>query len=114
MIPSLPGYGFSGRPTGTGWGPDRIGQAWAELMKRLGTHAMSPRAATGAPHCQLDGTAGPQGLVGIHVNLPGAVPPEVAAVIPVGTCAGRTSPEGTRGVHASLLTPRWGTRPTSR
>jgi Epoxide hydrolase N terminus len=36
VIPSMPGYGFSARPTGTGWGPDRIAQAWAELMKRLG------------------------------------------------------------------------------
>ena len=47
VIPSMPGYGFSGKPTSTGWGPERMGRAWAELMKRLGYTATSPRAATG-------------------------------------------------------------------
>jgi hypothetical protein len=45
----FPGFGFSGKPTGTGWDPDHIARAWAELMKRLGYTATSPRAATGAP-----------------------------------------------------------------
>ena len=49
VIPSMPGYGFSGKPTATGWNPDRIARAWAELMKRLGYTATSPKAATGDP-----------------------------------------------------------------
>jgi hypothetical protein len=49
VIPSMPGYGFSGKPKGKGWNPDRIARAWAELMQRLGYPATSPRAATGAP-----------------------------------------------------------------
>ena len=48
VIPSMPGYGFSGKPTETGWGPDHIARAWAELMNRLGYTATSLRAATGA------------------------------------------------------------------
>ena len=48
VIPSMPGYGFSGKPTSTGWGPERMARAWAELMKRLGYAATSPKAATGA------------------------------------------------------------------
>ena len=48
VIPSMPGYGFSGKPAKTGWGPEHIASAWAELMKRLGTTATSPRAAIGA------------------------------------------------------------------
>ena len=48
VIPSMPGYGFSGKPTTTGWDPARIARAWAELMKRLGYTATSPRAAIGA------------------------------------------------------------------
>ena len=48
VIPSMPGYGYSGKPTTTGWGPDRIGRAWDVLMKRLGTLDTWRRAATGA------------------------------------------------------------------
>ena len=48
VIPSMPGYGFSGKPTATGWGPDRIARAWVELMKRLGYTGTWRRAATGA------------------------------------------------------------------
>jgi len=49
VLPSIPGYGFSGEPAETGWGPGRVAQAWAELMRRLGYLASSPRAATWAP-----------------------------------------------------------------
>ena len=48
VIPSMPGYGFSGRPTSTGWGPERMARAWAELMKRWAITITSPRAAIGA------------------------------------------------------------------
>ena len=85
VIPSLPGYGFSGRPTGTGWGPDRIAQAWAELMKRLGYRRYVAQGGDwGSPISHSMARQAPEGLLGIHVNLPGAVPPEVAAVVPVG------------------------------
>jgi len=86
VIPSLPGYGFSGKPTGTGWGPDHIAQAWAELMKRLGyTRYVAQGGDWGSPITQSMGRQAPKGLLGIHVNLPGAVPPEVAAALPGGT-----------------------------
>jgi Epoxide hydrolase N terminus len=48
VIPSMPGYGFSGKPTSTGWGPERMGRAWAELMKRLGYNSFVAQGATGA------------------------------------------------------------------
>ena len=85
VIPSMPGYGFSGRPTGTGWGPDRIAQAWGELMNRLGyTRYVAQGGDWGSPVSNSMGRQAPKGLLGIHVNLPGTVPPEVTAVLPVG------------------------------
>jgi pimeloyl-ACP methyl ester carboxylesterase len=85
VIPSVPGFGFSGRPTGTGWGPDRIAQTWAELMKRLGyTRYVAQGGDWGSPISNSMGRQAPKGLLGIHVNLPGTVPPEVGAVLPVG------------------------------
>jgi len=86
VIPSLPGYGFSGKPTGTSWGPDHIAQAWAELMKRLGyTRYVAQGGDWGSPVTNSMGRQAPKGLLGIHVSLPGAIPPEVAAAIPRGT-----------------------------
>ena len=82
VIPSLPGYGFSGKPTGTGWDPDRIARAWAELMKRLGyTRYVAQGGDWGAPICGAMARQGAAGLLGIHINLPATVPPEVAAVL---------------------------------
>jgi pimeloyl-ACP methyl ester carboxylesterase len=85
VIPSMPGYGFSGKPTGTGWDPDHIARAWAELMKRLGyTRYVAQGGDWGAPVCNAMARQAPAGLLGIHVNLPAAVPPEVAAVLAAG------------------------------
>ena len=82
VIPSLPGYGFSGKPAGTGWDPDRIARAWAELMKRLGyTRYVAQGGDWGAPICSAMARQGAAGLLGIHINLPATVPPEVAAVL---------------------------------
>jgi pimeloyl-ACP methyl ester carboxylesterase len=82
VIPSLPGYGFSGRPTGTGWDPDRIALAWAELMKRLGyTHYVAQGGDWGTPVSSAMARQNATGLLGIHINLPATVPPEVAAVL---------------------------------
>src|SRR5256886_6976308 len=85
VIPSLPGYGFSGKPTVTGWDPDHIARAWAELMKRVGyTRYVAQGGDWGAPITSAMARQAPAGLLGIHLNLPAAVPPEVAAVVPVG------------------------------
>jgi pimeloyl-ACP methyl ester carboxylesterase len=85
VIPSMPGYGFSGRPTDTGWGPDRIGRAWAELMARLGyTRYVAQGGDWGSPISSAMARQAAAGLLGIHINLPAVVPPEVQAVLAVG------------------------------
>ena len=82
VIPSLPGYGFSGKPTGTGWDPDRIARAWAELMKRLGhTRYVAQGGDWGSPISSAMARQAAQGLLGIHISLPATVPPEVAAAL---------------------------------
>ena len=78
VIPSMPGYGFSGIPTGTGWGPDHIAGAWAVLMQRLGySRYVAQGGDWGALITQLMATQAPPGLVAIHTNMPGAVPTEI-------------------------------------
>src|SRR5256714_2644777 len=82
VIPSLPGYGFSGKPTVTGWDPDHIARAWAELMKRLGyTRYVAQGGDWGTPISSAMARQAPPGLLGIHINLPATVPPEVAAAL---------------------------------
>ena len=82
VIPSLPGFGFSGKPTGTGWDPDRIARAWSELMKRLGySRFMAQGGDWGTPISSAMARQSPPGLLGIHINLPAAVPSEVAAAL---------------------------------
>jgi pimeloyl-ACP methyl ester carboxylesterase len=82
VIPSLPGYGFSARPETTGWDPDRTARAWAELMRRLGyTRYVSQGGDWGAVVAEAMGRQAPAGLLGIHVNLPATVPPEVEAAL---------------------------------
>jgi pimeloyl-ACP methyl ester carboxylesterase len=104
VLPSMPGYGFSGKPTGTGWDPDRIARAWAELMKRLGyTRYVAQGGDWGSPVSNAIGRQAPPGLLGIHVNLPAAVPPEVAAVIPVGGPAPDVLSDKERAVFDTLI-----------
>ncbi len=70
VLPSLPGYGFSGEPTEVGWDPGRVGQAWAELMHRLGyTRYVAQGGDVGAVVTDAMGRQAPVGLVGIHTNL---------------------------------------------
>jgi pimeloyl-ACP methyl ester carboxylesterase len=70
VLPSLPGYGFSGQPTQVGWDVGRIGQAWAELMHRLGhTRYVAQGGDQGAAVTDAMGRQAPEGLLGIHVNL---------------------------------------------
>jgi pimeloyl-ACP methyl ester carboxylesterase len=78
VIPSMPGYGFSGKPTSTGWGPERMGRAWAELMKRLGyTRYVAQGGDWGAFVVDQMGLQAPAGLLAIHTNMPATVPAEV-------------------------------------
>ena len=105
VIPSVLGYGFSGKPTGTGWDPDRIGRAWAELMKRLGyTRYVAQGGDWGAPISSAMARHAPAGLLGIHLNLPATLPPEVAAVLPVGGPAPAGLSEKERAVFDALVT----------
>ena len=70
VLPSIPGYGFSGEPTELGWGPGRLGQAWAELMERLGyTRYVAQGGDVGSQVTDAMGRQAPDGLIGIHTNL---------------------------------------------
>ncbi|CAH1202305.1 hypothetical protein PAECIP111891_02134 [Paenibacillus allorhizoplanae] len=85
VIPSMPGYGFSGKPTKVGWDPDRIARAWAVLMKRLGyTKYVAQGGDWGAIITDLMAVQKAPGLVGIHSNMPGTVPPDIDKAIKYG------------------------------
>jgi pimeloyl-ACP methyl ester carboxylesterase len=82
VIPSLPGYGLSSKPTEVGWNANRIAQAWAELMNRLGyTRYVAQGGDQGASVTDAMARLAPQGLLGIHLNLLSSFPNEVAADI---------------------------------
>ena len=91
VIPSMPGYGFSGKPTSTGWGPERMGRAWAELMKRLGyTRYVAQGGDWGAFVVDQMGLQAPAGLLAIHTNMPATVPADVDKAL----LAGGPAPSG--------------------
>jgi pimeloyl-ACP methyl ester carboxylesterase len=78
VIPSMPGYGYSGKPTTTGWDPAHIARAWDVLMKRLGyTRYVAQGGDWGAIVVDWMGVQAPSGLLGIHTNMPGIFPTEV-------------------------------------
>jgi len=86
VIPSLPGFGFSGKPTSTGWDPQRIARAWVVLMKRLGyTRFAAQGGDWGAMVADVMATQAPPELLGIHVNWPFAVPPEIDKALQAGS-----------------------------
>lgn len=91
VIPSIPGYGFSSRPSQTGWGPERIARAWDVLMKRLGyMQYVSQGGDHGSVISDVLGRQAPKGLLGIHLTMPATVPPELAKAI----ASGDPAPEG--------------------
>jgi len=100
VIPSLPGYGFSGEPAQTGWGPGRVAQAWAELMHRLGyTRYVAQGGDVGASVTDAMGRQAPQGLAGIHTNL--LAPALAGGPMPAGTEAERAALEQTKTFRAT-------------
>ncbi|WP_028746597.1 epoxide hydrolase family protein [Rhizobium mesoamericanum] len=85
VIPSMPGYGFSGKPTTTGWDPIRIARAWIELMKRLGyTRYVAQGGDWGDAVTEQMALIAPPELLGIHVNMPATVPADIAAALQPG------------------------------
>jgi pimeloyl-ACP methyl ester carboxylesterase len=91
VIPSMPGYGFSGKPTSTGWGPERMARAWTELMSRLDySRYVAQGGDWGAFVVDQMGLQAPEGLLGIHTNMPATVPADVNAA----ALAGAPPPDG--------------------
>ena len=91
VIPSMPGYGFSGKPTTTGWSPEHIARAWATLMERLGYERFAAQGGDwGALIVDQMGVQAPKGLVAIHTNMACAIPPEIDAA----AFAGAAPPAG--------------------
>jgi pimeloyl-ACP methyl ester carboxylesterase len=91
VIPSMPGYGFSGKPTSTGWGPERMGRAWDVLMKRLGYDRYVAQGGDwGAFVVDQMGLQAPEGLLAIHTNMPATVPADIDKA----SLAGEPPPDG--------------------
>jgi pimeloyl-ACP methyl ester carboxylesterase len=91
VVPSMPGYGFSGKPTATGWDPVHIAGAWIVLMRRLGYPRFVAQGGDwGAQITDVMGVQAPAELLGIHSNMPGTVPPEVSKAL----AAGGPAPSG--------------------
>jgi pimeloyl-ACP methyl ester carboxylesterase len=85
VVPSMPGYGFSGKPTRPGWGPERMARAWAELMARLGyTRYVAQGGDWGAFVVDQMGLQAPEGLLAVHTNMPATVPADVNAAAQAG------------------------------
>jgi pimeloyl-ACP methyl ester carboxylesterase len=91
VIPSMPGFGFSGKPATTGWGPERIAQAWTTLMRRLGYAKFAAQGGDwGGIVTDMIGVQAPPELLGIHTNFPGAIPAEINQA----SFAGAPAPSG--------------------
>jgi pimeloyl-ACP methyl ester carboxylesterase len=91
VIPSMPGYGYSDKPTTIGWDPVRIARAWVELMKRLGyTKYVAQGGDWGALVVEMMAVQAPPELIGIHTNFPGVVPPAISK----GFTTGAPTPPG--------------------
>lgn len=109
VIPSLPGFGFSGRPTGTGWDPEHIARAWTVLMKRLGyANYVAQGGDWGSAICNAMARQAAPGLRGIHINLPATVPPEAAAALGGGPLPGGVSEQERAVIEALMMSGKNG------
>ncbi|GLU32838.1 epoxide hydrolase [Trinickia caryophylli] len=91
VVPSLPGFGFSGKPTAPGWGSDHIARAWGVLMARLGYERfVSQGGDCGSVISHRMAMQRVKGLIGIHVNMPATVPPDIAKLLALGDPAPAT------------------------
>src|ERR1700754_167653 len=107
VIPSLPGFGFSSRPTEPGWGTERIGRSWDVLMKRLGyARYVTQGGDWGSVIAEAMGRQAPAGLLAIHVNLPAAIPPEIDKALNDGGPAPAGISDKERAVFDALLAYR--------
>ncbi|MGN6431438.1 MAG: epoxide hydrolase family protein [Gaiellaceae bacterium] len=105
VIPSMPGYGFSGKPTSTGWGPERMGRAWAELMNRLGYNEFVAQGGDwGAFVVDWMGVQELEGLLAIHTSMPGTVPADLDKATLAGETAPADLPADERRAWEHLLT----------
>jgi pimeloyl-ACP methyl ester carboxylesterase len=95
VVPSMPGYGFSGKPTGTGWGPVKIADAWFVLMKRLGYDRFVAQGGDwGAQITDTMGAKAPPELIGIHSNMPGTLPGAINEALALNVLGAGTPPSG--------------------
>jgi pimeloyl-ACP methyl ester carboxylesterase len=103
VLPSIPGFGFSGKPSGAGWNPDRIARAWAALMRRLGyTRYVAQGGDWGSPISSAMARQEASGLLGIHINLPATVPSEADAALATGAGAPTSLSAQERAVFEAL------------
>lgn len=105
VIPAIPGYGFSGKPTELGWNPERVAKAWDVLMKRLGyTHYVSQGGDHGSVISDALARQAPPGLLGIHLNMPATIPANLVKGINSGEPAPADLPPDERRAYNQLST----------
>jgi pimeloyl-ACP methyl ester carboxylesterase len=103
VLPTYPGYGFSGKPTTPDWGPTHVGKAWDVLMKRLGyRNYVSQGGDWGAIISEVMAVQAPPGLLGIHINMPGTTPPDILRMIRNGDPVPASFTEVEKAAYARL------------